>query len=184
MFALALVMVGIGAMNFLPHGGSAPVPPKPKPIAQNSPQITQTLTVKNPQYANLLPARDPFSSPLKNVSALSAGQNPRMITPQSLGSTSGGTTLPGPNGTAMSGNIAIAPITPQAPPFSYQLSGVIQGHKPAAVFTDTEGNQRLVPIGGSLDGDTTLEHVGANAVTVRYHGDAIHLTLGQSHDGK
>ena len=184
-----MVLLGVGAFNFMPHGGPAPVAKPTTTATSTKAQTTAPAAtmVQNPKYSDKLPTRDPFAEPaaIKEAALLKSSPQ-RMISPRSIGANAPSGTLPVPdgmNGSPLSGHLQLAPIAPQAPPFAYTLSGVIEGKTPAAVFSDSAGNQRLVPLGGSLDGDTTLEHVSASAVTVRYHGESIRLSLGDSQPG-
>lgn len=59
----------------------------------------------------------------------------------------------------------------------YRVKGVITGRKPMAVFEDESGNQKLVPIGGSLDGDTQVTGIEKGKVRVRHRGKDKTLDL-------
>jgi type II secretory pathway component PulC len=61
--------------------------------------------------------------------------------------------------------------------FAYQVKGVIVGKKPMAVFEDDNGNQRLVPLGGSLDGDSKVVAIEKGKVRIRHHGKEKTLDL-------
>ncbi|MFQ3588089.1 MAG: hypothetical protein SNJ76_10575 [Fimbriimonadaceae bacterium] len=78
------------------------------------------------------------------------------------------------------GPIGIQPGAPLRQPgeFSYTVSGVIVGAKPAAVFTDDSGRQRLVPAGGALDGDSRVVSVTADKVVIRHRGKTLTLSVG------
>jgi hypothetical protein len=67
--------------------------------------------------------------------------------------------------------------------FAYALEGIILGPHTAAVFVDSAGNERLVPLGGALDGDTRLVKVEGGRVTVRFHGKELRLTPGGNDSG-
>lgn len=62
--------------------------------------------------------------------------------------------------------------------FAYRLSGVILGKRPAAVFTDGQGNQRLVPLGSSIDENSRVTNVSHGSVTVKHRGETITLNVG------
>ncbi len=55
---------------------------------------------------------------------------------------------------------------PKEEEFSYSVSGVITGDRSAAVFVDSKGNQRLISLGGSIDGDATVVGITQSKVTV------------------
>ena len=64
--------------------------------------------------------------------------------------------------------------------FAYSMKGVIVGNKPMAVFEDDNGNQRLVPLGGSVDRDTQVVGIEKGKVRIRHRGKdkTLHLPEG------
>ena len=66
------------------------------------------------------------------------------------------------------GPIETTPIEEPEP--TYLVKGVLVGRKPMAVFEDDKGNQRLVPLGGAVDGDTRVVSIERGQVTVERHG--------------
>lgn len=72
------------------------------------------------------------------------------------------------------GNSNLPPIV-VAPTFI--VKGIITGAKPMAVFEDGEGNQRLVALGGSVDGDTKVVAIEQGKVTVVHKGKRYSLAL-------
>lgn len=52
------------------------------------------------------------------------------------------------------------------------------GDRPMAVFADSQGNERIVPVGSSLDGDSQVVSVQAGAVKLRVHGKTKTMTPG------
>jgi hypothetical protein len=86
--------------------------------------------------------------------------------------------LPGNLGSA-GGPVTLSASGPDPSRFGYTVSGVITGGgKPAAVFTDSSGNQRLVPVGGSLDGDSKVVSIDRSNVTIEHRGKTQRLSLG------
>lgn len=89
--------------------------------------------------------------------------------------------LPGPGGvnTQLPGP-GVPQVAPVAPPnvFNYTVSGVVTGDRPAAIFVDDKGNQRLVTLGSSIDGDSKLISVARGKVTVRHHGKTEVFSVG------
>lgn len=72
-----------------------------------------------------------------------------------------------------------SPVKPQAPDRpDYFPVGVITGDRPAAIFADSRGDQRLVQLGGSLDSDTKVVAISRGKVTVRFHTKDITMTVG------
>jgi hypothetical protein len=76
------------------------------------------------------------------------------------------------------GEVGLTATGPDPSAFSYRVSGVIVGARPAAVFTDPQGNQRLVSVGSSLDGDSKVVAIERGQVTVEHRGKKLRLSLG------
>jgi len=74
--------------------------------------------------------------------------------------------------TPVGGGIGLSKGAPLRQPseFAYTLKGVIVGNKPMAVFEDDNGNQRLVPLGGSVDGDSKVVGIEKGKVRIRHRG--------------
>lgn len=53
---------------------------------------------------------------------------------------------------------------------SYKVKGIIVGTTRMVVLEDADGNQKLVPEGGSVDGDTTVVKVQGNTVKISSKG--------------
>lgn len=208
---LAVVIVAVGAFQFV--AGSAPPPPaaeKKESKAEETPKAAEEEKpdVKNPAYAMALPQRDPFKQP----SLASTEPAPPTATPaptpppaanrpnrvrrpgggrdisippfpiDNSGSLPGAVSAPPPlPGTLGGGSVA---LTPTEPTMSYSVSGVIVGRRPAAVFTDGQGNQRLIPLGGSLDGDTKVVGIEKGKVTISHRGKKLQLELGGNPSAK
>lgn len=193
---LFAVIAGVGAFSML--GGSSPAPapdaaaskdgssdPNKKKVVEEEPEGP-----KNPLYAADLAQRDPFQPKAMPVdpavaAAMKAATQPLPTPPKSRrsGRVSGGggyTSIPPVqiSGTLPSGNIGLTPTGPDPSTFNYSVSGVIVGQRPAAVFTDSQGNQRLVPVGGSLDGDSKVVSIDKGQVTVEHRGKKLRLPLG------
>ena len=73
---------------------------------------------------------------------------------------------------------------PPEPTFDYSLNGVILGRRPAAVLRDKQGNQRLVTVGGMIDGDSTLIEVRQGAAIVDVRGKRRRIELNGDSDAK
>ena len=86
----------------------------------------------------------------------------------------GGSGLSNPAGstTPIGGGIGLSKGAPLRQPneFAYTLKGVLVGNKPMAVFEDDNGNQRLVPLGGSVDGDSKVVGIEKGKVRIRHRG--------------
>jgi hypothetical protein len=181
---LGFIVVGVGAFQFMSGGSSAPVkkPAAAKPAATGD---AKPAGPKNPEYAMALPTRDPFKPP--SDSGMPDEHPKPPPTPEKhveapthmRGHLGGGDTLPGSGG---SGAFAPLSVEPQKPTFGYRLSGLISGNHPAAVFTDASGAQRLVPLNGSLDGDTQLVAVQKGRAVISFRGKHLRLSLGGTPD--
>lgn len=72
---------------------------------------------------------------------------------------------------------AVTPPKDPEPTFDYGVNGVILGRRPAAVLTDKQGNQKLVVMGGAIDGDATLVDVRPGAVIVSFRGKRLRVEM-------
>jgi hypothetical protein len=197
--ALAVVMAGVGAFTFM--GGEAPPPVvvAEKPAADAA-KVTMTQVdengnvvqtgnpedlPKNPLYAADLPQRDPFKSKMSFGQDFQPAKPTQTVRPVPRAER----TTPKPSGfrpydfggslPTAGGDVTITQTGPDPRQFNYTVSGVITGgNKPAAVFTDSTGNQRLVPVGGSLDGDSKVVSVEKGHVTIEHRGKKQRLSLG------
>ena len=178
--ALAAVILCVGVFQFVLGGSPPPAAPAKGPVAKKDDKKAPTDVVvpdppKNPLFAANLPARDPFQGQALPADPKAATQppvappkpqpQPRMQRlPQAEIGTGGG----------------FAPLTVQPPAelkFAFTVSGVMLGEKPMAVFTDAKGDQRLVMLGGSLDADSKVISIDKDAVTIKFHGKTIRLTV-------
>ncbi len=195
--ALALVIVAVGAFQFLSPSGPATVAGKKdaKKTALKGDGTDESAGPKYPLLADNLPDRDPFvgpdlTDPTKplippttapkgpSLPAAKRGGSNRWSPPPLGGPGFSPLPLSGQVGGNMASPGGLANTAPKEPEFAFTLSGVIVGHRPAAVFRDAQGNQRLIPMGGALDGDTHVESVSEGEVRVRYRGKTLRLSMG------
>ncbi|HWA83342.1 MAG TPA: hypothetical protein VG820_07920 [Fimbriimonadaceae bacterium] len=175
--ALALVIVCVGVFQFLSSGSPAPAKSVKKDSKKASTDALADDTPKNPLFAQNLPTRDPFQAPASVTTPPQAQQQKPIQPPTDSGQRV--PTLP-PLQIDKQGGFGNAPLSVQPVPeakFAFTVSGVMLGTKPMAVFTDAQGNQRLVMLGGSLDPDSTVVSIDKDAVTVRFHGKTLRLTV-------
>lgn len=172
--ALGLLLVGVGAFQFLP-GSSAPTPTT-KPAKKVEPvQKAEDEGPKNPEVANALPERDPFEGPEPPDPAGKINANaskPPKRQPSALPGTimpAKGPELPKPGETL---------IPTEAPPFGFSVAGTVVGEHSVAVFRDAQGRQRLVREGDALDADTQVVSIQKSEVTVVFRGKQLHLKTG------
>ena len=202
MIVLGIAVLGIGAFQFVNMSSTpAPAPKvaeKAKEDEQNTPEQAAETTEPTQMVADLykvgMPVRDPFQ---EGTLPLAEGMAPPVTTPTPPVPNPvrrpvrhsysppplGGRLEPvNPNGSGLN----ISPGTPLKNPEepSYSVSGVITGAKPAAVIVDGSGNQRLVTVGGSLDGDSQLVSVEKGKVTIRHKGKTHTLTVGGTPNAK
>lgn len=177
--ALALVILCVGVFQFLSSGAPAP---NQAATAKKDQKKAQTDVVadaapKNPLFAQNLPTRDPFQAQiLASTQPTQPVQKPQ---PAPTNTEPKAPVLP-PMQIDTKGGFGNAPLSVQPLPeakFAFTVSGVMLGAKPMAVFTDAQGNQRLVMLGGSLDPDSSVTSIDKDAVTVRFHGKTLRLTV-------
>lgn len=209
---LALVLVAVGAFQFMPKGKNANTAPSNEVAAAqyqdgaDGPSTTasaegagqeggQEGQAADPQKEILLamvkdplPRRDPFRAQGVPVQQPAVQQPVTPAQPVNSQRPSGGYRPP-----RMQGDVApinplpsggldgAANLTAAAPlrqpgEFAYKVKGVIVGNKPMAVFEDDGGNQRLVPLGGSIDGDSQVVGIERGRVKVRHRGKDKTLT--------
>ncbi|MFI5384913.1 MAG: hypothetical protein ACHQ50_02225 [Fimbriimonadales bacterium] len=173
--ALAIVVVCVGVFQFA-IGGTKPPPPAflaKKEEKKVQPDVTKDGPPKNLFAVMSLQARDPFEAAALAPDPVKPTQQPAAIQPPVHPQIRGGALPPSEFG----GNI---PVNVQPLPeekFSFTLSGVMLGSKPMAVFRDGTGNQRLIMLGGSLDPESNVVSIDKDAVTVRFHGKTLRLTV-------
>lgn len=85
-----------------------------------------------------------------------------------------------PIGSQGGGQAAIDPRTITGGP-SYKVKGILVGTTRMVVLEDAEGNQKLVPEGGSVDGDTTIVRVRDNTVKISTRGKRKEVPLEEEH---
>lgn len=185
--ALAAVILAVGAFQFIAKGKpeQTPAPATDQAVATDSakdgatplsPADAKKEAEKNNLVVGSFPTRDPFKPII-----LAGNQQPVVHQPiqQYRPPVMTGSLAPleiNPSG--LPGVQNGQPLVPEAPSFAYRLSGVIVGARPAAVFIDAQGAQRLITLGGSLDPDTKLIDVNRNAVRLRFQNKTLTLTLG------
>jgi hypothetical protein len=201
--ALAVVLVGVGAFGFL-----KPEPKyEPKVIARSGePEATGTAAApkqKAPEkgkderaeqlmalVTGPLTARDPFEplgsmamegvTPAKATGTSSVPPPPVARPARRTSSVPPLEPLAGSFGSAAPG-MGLAPSSPLRQPseFGYRVKGVVVGAKPVAVLEDEGGNQRLVPLGGSVDGDSRVVGIEKGRIRIRHRGKVQTLTLSE-----
>jgi hypothetical protein len=189
--ALFVLVIGIGAFQFI--GGSEPAPVAKKPEEKKTDaKSAEANKPKNPTVAFDLPARDPFDAPEPATPGAATSRAPeptkiRQPRPEDLEPTRpiGITPLPGklpmPEG---NGQSTPPPAVREEPKFNYSVAGVMLGDVKLAVFKDAGGAQRLIREGGSLDGDTQVVSIEKGKVTVSFRGKRLELTNGGGSSAK
>lgn len=59
---------------------------------------------------------------------------------------------------------------PSIEDFPYTVAGTMVGDRPCVLLTDSTGKQKLVNVGGSIDGDSQVMSISKGAVTVKHRG--------------
>ncbi len=68
---------------------------------------------------------------------------------------------------------------PSIDDFPYTVSGTVMGERPCVVITENgSGQQKLVPVGGSIDGDSQVVSISKGTVTVRHRGKTKSFPVG------
>jgi hypothetical protein len=87
--------------------------------------------------------------------------------------------LPGGLNPQQGGQVGVNPIGQGSPTsdssrnpeqLGYKVRGVIVGTSRMVVLEDSSGNQKLVPEGASIDGDSTVVGIRGNEVVIRHRG--------------
>ena len=191
--AMGVVLLGIGAFQFVKASGSQQPAPAATPAVTTTPSTVasnadgnnaddQTPPQQNDLVKGAYPYRDPFHALVDSNPR--PASNPMANVPQPGRRNEGIPNFPGidkqgglPNVASANGGVTV-PVNPPAPAFGYSLAGVIMGRKPGAVFIDSKGAQHLVMLGGSLDGDTRLVDLDRDHVVLRVKDQTKNLTLG------
>lgn len=202
---LALLLVAVGAFSFLSggnSGASAELVAKTEEAVKeaeegtdpNAPEgdVSESDPTKNPDGTPKegllamvpLAPRDPFTVPPSldtrpKVDPVKPAPEP-VIQPTATISTQRPTGQkpfdpgmnPLPGGSGGIGDGSPIEVVPQ-----YAVKGIILGAKPLAVFQDSSGNQKLVSLGGSIDGDTKVVAIEKGKVTVSYKGKRQTLVI-------
>jgi hypothetical protein len=180
--ALVVAILGIGTFQF--SGGSEQAPPPPP---KEAPKVAAENKNEN-LVVNAYPpfeARDPFKAaqlpggiPTQPVMVPEhAPKNVKPIPEFNPGGQFSPITLPAPD----QQNPAVFAVEPE---FRYVLVGIVQGDIPAAVFADEAGNQRLITLGGAIDGDSKLISVERGKATVKFNKHTLTLTIGGTASAK
>lgn len=188
--ALFLVILAVGAFNFI--GGSSPAPSKPSEKKKAAEAAQAETGPKNPMFATALAERDPFTPPEPPKTAETTpvpGQPTNPVKPEPDKAGLNGPILPIPT------EFSAVPIPPRghvrsgprvsrpAGPASVSATGVVLGASPAAVLQDNSGHQFVLSVGETRDGVRVLR-VTENSVTVSDHGSRRRLTVGDNPNGK
>jgi type II secretory pathway component PulC len=83
-----------------------------------------------------------------------------------------------PSGAGVGDNPMAPSATPAEKPFGYRVVGAITGDRSAVVLQDSSGNQKLVPEGSAIDGESRVRRVENGAVWIEYRGKKLRVTVG------
>lgn len=197
--ALAVVVLGIGAFQFSQmSGGEAKPQATAKREVKKDPDATSETTVSDAMRdlikVGMGGPRDPFTpgelETLPGQTPPPTQKEPTTVPPTrrpgSRITPNGGFEGQVPPWDPLPGTGTKPPstsgtnVTPIADPdaFKFTVTGIITGAKPAAVFTDANGNQRLVALGGSPGEGSQLVGVERGRVTVRHKGKTLTFNVG------
>lgn len=175
---LAALLLGVGAFQFIgkdqPSAAATAIEAESKPTdeAKGDDKSGIKLVASNKFVTGSYPARDPFKPIINPVQQT---YNPNTAPSYAPTATP---MPPAMIGGALPSGISIAPVVPAEPEFGYSLTGIIVGVRPAAVFVDAAGAQRLVQLGGSLDGDTKIVEISRTRVSLRHRNKTLNLAIG------
>ncbi len=203
LIALGVVLVAVGAFGFLkpepkiapkvvdtmdPKGETAGKPTSPRSEKEpgNDERAEQLMAL----VTGPLQPRDPFeqTGPMQAVEVATppttnpagvAGNIPSPTvrrTPQMPPLDPVPGNLAGPVG-----GVGVSPGAPIRQPseFGYRVKGVVVGAKSVVVLEDDNGNQRLVPAGVSIDGDSKVVSVSKGRVTIQHKGKQKTYTVSE-----
>lgn len=182
--ALFVVIIAVGAFQFSGMADGSPAPKaqaKDKKAKDKGASTTEEKpAAKNPAVSADLAQRDPFHQedllPPPTPTPQQPVQQPRRVR-----------NLPNmpelPPAQIDKTGLAGLGVTPERQQ-GYAVSVVILGSRPAAVFVDAQGGERLVPLGGALDGDTQVVGIEKGAVSVRFRGKTLRIPTGGNGSGK
>jgi hypothetical protein len=207
LLGLAGILLAVGAFQVVGGLGKAEIKvtkaaPKSRPAKEAEPKQdpgpNELLALAHPA----LPPRDPFlpqvveqeAEPEQSAPAPSLGgprqanasQAVRAEAPRPAPMTGAAPLEPLPLGALPAsgipaGQIKLSKAAPLRQPdeFGYSVKGVIVGRKPLAVFEDSQGNQLLVPVGGSVGSDAKLLGIERGKVKIRHRGKDKTLALSE-----
>lgn len=195
---LVAVIACVGAFQVLGRSGPVDSTTVAKQDVKAKPaEVAKLPEIKNPQVATDLPPRDPFAAPADTLPKAPPTVSTRPRGTQGIaplgrskfGGMGGIQPLPlggGPEISPLPGAGSLGHPLPAAEekPFGYHVVGSISGDRPAVVLEDTAGNQKLVPVGSAVDGESRVRRVEKGAVTIDYRGKKLRLTVGGNPVGK
>lgn len=188
---LGLLMVGIGAFQFLP---SAPAEPAKKPTtasgqatqlatATYTPDTIGTVALNGPSD---LDPRDPFEPDPTLIPHDPADKTlvPPVVRPTLKHETfpEAGPIRPLPLPGSVPSNVPnSAPESSPEPVVAnpgLRLAGVVDGPHQLAILVDTKGTQQLVEVGSSIDGESRLLAIGHQEALILFRGKSLRLKTG------
>lgn len=187
--ALVIVVLAVGAFQLTGGGSKSDAPvvekkPKPKteattPEGPKNAEFAASLTMRDPFLAGTLPGSIETPLPVP-VETPRPTPQPRPLPGGVPIDLTGVGPLPG-------AEIGVQPAGTAEPVkvdmFGYTLAGIVLGERPAALFADAAGNQKLVREGSSIDGDARLISISRGRVTVSHRGKTLSITLGGDSSG-
>jgi hypothetical protein len=189
--ALGAALLGMGAFQFMGGGGEEPAPAKTE-AKKEDPKKDEKLLANRVQIPPL-GAKDPFH-PVQLPGGVQP-EDPKPVSPQE-NTGSQGSSQPIPKDIWGPGEGPFGPLDPnnegdpnvptqvEKPVFGYSLIGIISGDTPAAVFADQTGNQKLITLGGEIDGDSKLISIKGNQAVVKFKDETLKLTIGGTASAK
>lgn len=204
---LFVVILGVGVFQFTAGSApAAPAPAvtaenaekvyKEEGLDKKAEEVAADLNAEGDPmkklYAMGMPARDPFQQTAASLAPkpepAKPQPQPQPQAPRSFRRPSANNGVALPPFSPMQGSLPNVNVNPNGaglpnvpslnPEPGYTVSGVIRGSKNQAVITDSQGNQRLVTEGQSLDGDTRVVAIRDGQVVVQRKGKKETLNVG------
>lgn len=198
--ALFVVILGVGAFQFMAGGETPPPPAKKDDKAKADAKKDAVQPIKNPGYYPLA-AHDPFI-PATFINEATPDPTPQQPAPQPDNSKKGPVwqdggngprlknhgdprgLIPGPleGGMPAGGNkgtgTEVKPMEVEKPKFGYTLIGIVVGNHPTAVFDDGQGNQQLVEVGQSVGPNAKVIAISRGTVRIRFNAETLTFNVG------
>jgi hypothetical protein len=176
--ALAVVLLGVGALQFMggPKNEPRPEPKKPKQAEKQTAEQAEDIPL--PDGVRVGPARDPFAKPGGIASATETGPGQRTRFEPTEAELPTQKTSPPKLGPLDGGSVPTLSVRQAMNGCGWEAVGVVIGPVPIVVLRDATGEQVLVREGHMADDATRILKVTPRSVTVRHLKQTVTLAIG------